>query len=73
MGLWNFLKTGHWHSKTERVVKEKLNLLTNDMEVSSISRTLEVFQFPVLYRKADLASKIKVIRKSISSVNSIQY
>lgn len=45
----------------------------DDMEVSSISRTLEVFQFPVLYRKADLASKIKVIRKSISSVNSIQY
>ena len=45
----------------------------DDMEVSSISRTLEVFQFPKLYRSADVSSKIKVIRKSISNVNSIQY
>lgn len=45
----------------------------DDMDVSSVSRTLEVFQFPKLYRSADLAAKIKVIRKSISNVNSIQY
>lgn len=45
----------------------------DDMEVSSISRTLEVFQFPKLYRSADISSKIKVIRKSISNVNAIQY
>lgn len=47
--------------------------LGDDMNVSSVSRTLEVFQFPKLYRSADLQSKIKVIRKSISSANSIQY
>ena len=45
----------------------------DDMEVSSISRTLEVFQFPKLYRSADISSKVKVIRKSISNVNAIQY
>lgn len=47
--------------------------LGDDLNVSSVSRTLEVFQFPKLYRSADLQSKIKVIRKSISSANSIQY
>lgn len=47
--------------------------LGDDMDVSSVSRTLEAFQFPKLYRSADLQSKIKVIRKSISSVNTVQY
>lgn len=45
----------------------------DDLDVSSVSRTLEVFQFPTLYRSADLATKIKIIRKSISNVNAIQY
>lgn len=45
----------------------------DDVEVSSVSRTLEAFQFPVLYKSADIQSKIKVIRKSISNVNAIQY
>ncbi len=45
----------------------------DDVEVSSVSRTLEPFQFPKLYKSANISSKIKVIRKSISNVNSIQY
>lgn len=47
--------------------------LGDDLDVSSTSRTLEVFQFPKLYNSNDIASKIKVIKKSISNVNSIQY
>jgi len=45
----------------------------DDIEISSVSRTLEAFQFPKLYQSADIAKRIKVIKKSISNVNSIQY
>lgn len=45
----------------------------DDLDISNATRTLEVFQFPKLYRSNDIRSKIKVIRKSISNVNSIQY
>ena len=45
----------------------------DDMNVSSMSRTLEPFQFPVLYNSNDIASCIKVIRKSVSNINAIQY
>ena len=45
----------------------------DDIEVSSVSRTLEVFQFPKLYKSADIANRIQVIKKSVSNVNSMQY
>ena len=45
----------------------------DDVEVSTVSRTLEPFQFPKLYKSANIQSKIKVIRKSVSNVNAIQY
>lgn len=45
----------------------------DDIEVSSVSRTMEVFQFPKLYMSADISKRIKVIKKSISNVSSIQY
>lgn len=44
-----------------------------DLTVSPSMRSLEPFQFPALYRSASLVEKIKVIRKSISTTNTIQY
>ena len=44
----------------------------DDMAVSTISPSLEPFQFPKLYN-TDVASLVKVIRPSIKSINQIQY
>lgn len=45
----------------------------DDLEISTNSRSLETFQFPVLYNSANIASKIKVIRKSVNNINTVQY
>jgi hypothetical protein len=42
-----------------------------DIIISPSIRSLEPFQFPVLYRSASLAEKIRVIRKSISNINTL--
>lgn len=47
--------------------------LGDDLDVSTTARSLEPFQFPKLYLSQSLASKIKVIKKSISNINQIQY
>lgn len=45
----------------------------DDLEISTNSRSLETFQFPILYNSANIASKIKVIRKSVNNINTVQY
>lgn len=44
----------------------------DDLVVSTMSRTLEDFQFPHLYR-ASIVDKIKVIKKSFSNNSTVQY
>lgn len=45
----------------------------DDLDVSSSSKSLESFQFPKLYNAANIVNKIKVIRKAINNVNTVQY
>lgn len=45
----------------------------DDLEISTLSKSLEAFQFPRLYNSANIANKIKIIRKSINNINTIQY
>ena len=44
----------------------------DDLSISTMNRTLEDFQFPMLYSMS-LANKIKVIKKSFSSNSTVQY
>lgn len=44
----------------------------DDLDVSTSNRTLEEFQFPML-NEANLMNKIKVIKRSASNTNNIQY
>lgn len=44
----------------------------DDLTVSNSSRQLEAFQFPQLY-SASLFEKIKIIKRSFSSSNTVQY
>ena len=44
-----------------------------DLEVSNISKSLNVFQYPTLYAKNDLAKRITIIKKAVSNSNLIQY
>ncbi len=45
----------------------------DDLDVSASSKTLEPFQFATLYNSANIVNKIKVIRKAINNVNTVQY
>lgn len=45
----------------------------DDIEISNSSKTLEDFQYPLLYKSATLADKMVIIKKSISSTNTIKY
>ena len=45
----------------------------DDLDVSTTSRSLELFQFPRLYKSGSIESKIKMIRKTVGNNNSIQY
>ena len=45
----------------------------DDLEISTLSKTLEVFQFPKLYNSGNIANKIKVIRKAVNNINTVQY
>ena len=47
--------------------------LGDDLDVSNTARSLEPFQFPSLYKAGSIISKIKVIKKSITIINTIQY
>ncbi len=44
----------------------------DDVDVTTVSKSLEVFQFPKLYSK-NLVDTIKIIRKSIGQTNTVQY
>ena len=45
----------------------------DDLDISSSSKSLEPFQFPKLYNAENIVNKIKVIRKAINNVNTVQY
>ena len=45
----------------------------DDLDISNTSTSLEPFQFPKLYNSANIVNKIKVIRKAINDVNTVQY
>ena len=45
----------------------------DDLDVSTTSRSLELFQFPRLYKSGSIESKIKIIRKTVGNNSSIQY
>lgn len=47
--------------------------LGDDLVVSNSSRKLEDFQFPVFAGKANLLKRIKIIKKSLSTVNTIKF
>ena len=44
-----------------------------DMQVGNVSRQLEDFQFPALYDSESIASKIKIIKKQLTNINTIKY
>lgn len=44
----------------------------DDLNISNSTQTLQQFQFPSLYTKS-LANKIKLVKKSINNINTIQY
>lgn len=45
----------------------------DDLDISTSTKILEPFQFPKLYIQSSLVNKIKVIRKTIGSTNTVQY
>lgn len=47
--------------------------LGDDLDISNTSRSLEVFQFPKLYQKNKLINRIKIIKKSLNMINTVQY
>lgn len=55
-------------SNTDNLIK-----LGDDLVVSNSSRKLEEFQFPTFVGSQNLKNKIKVIRKTLSTVNSIKF
>lgn len=44
-----------------------------DLDISNVTKTLELFQFPKLYNGNNLESQIKVIRKTINNINITQF
>lgn len=52
---------------------DNLIRLGDDLVVSNSSRKLEEFQFPVFVGQAKLKNRIKIIRKSLSTVNTIKF
>ena len=47
--------------------------LGDDLNISNTAISLEVFQFPRLYKANTIQNKIKIIKKSMSDINMIQY
>ena len=45
----------------------------DDLAVSNTTRQLEDFQFPVFAGTASLMSKVKVVKKSLSTINTIKF
>lgn len=52
---------------------DNLIKLGDDLVVSNSSRKLEEFQFPMFVGQQNLKSRIKIIRKSLSTINSIKF
>lgn len=44
-----------------------------DLDISNVTKTLELFQFPKLYNGNNLEAQIKVIRKTINNINITQF
>ena len=47
--------------------------LGDDLSISNTTISLEDFQFPRLYKANTIQNKIKIIKKSMSDINMIQY
>ena len=47
--------------------------LGDDLSISNTTISLEYFQFPRLYKANTIQNKIKIIKKSMSDINMIQY
>ena len=45
--------------------------LGDDLNISNTAISLEVFQFPRLYKANTIQNKIKIIKKSMSDINMI--
>lgn len=60
-------------SYTPVVSEKRLIDIGDDLQINNTSRTLEKFQFPRLAAGIDIAKKIKVIRKSMNSVNPVKF
>lgn len=45
----------------------------DDMNVSNTTRTLEKFQFPVLFNSGSLENKIKIIKRQLNNTNYIKF
>ena len=74
--IYNNTKTG------ETIIQPGLSFATwtssvidigDDLIITNISRQLEQFQFPKLYNSNSIINKIRVIRKTINNINSLQY
>ena len=60
-------------SFTPEVNGSRLVDIGDDLQINNTTRTLEKFQFPRLAVSSDIASKIKVIRKSMNSINPVKF
>lgn len=83
IGSISNIRTVYYNTETgEKRIQTGLSFATwtssyidkgDDLEISTLSKSLETFQFPKLYNSANIANKIKIIRKSINNINTIQY
>ena len=83
IGTISRIRTVYHNKKTEEtIIKPGLSFaswtssvidLGDDLNISNTSMSLEVFQFPKLYNSETIENKIKVIRRSINNINTIQY
>lgn len=60
-------------SYTPVVSGTRLVDIGDDLEISNTTRTLEKFQFPRLAISTDLSKKIRVIRRSMNSINPVKF
>ena len=60
-------------SYTPVVLGSRLVDIGDDLQINNTTRKLEQFQFPRLAVGLDLSKKIKVIRKSMNSINPVKF
>ena len=60
-------------SYTPLVAGTRLIDIGDDLQINNTSRSLQKFQFPRLATGVDISNKIKVIRKSMNSINPVKF